>query len=102
MDGSIFRSMADRVSVLVVSFDSLYPLRPFTPKWRELRTVRMSTDTCIEQYALTEASYTVVRLLQHFDCLESADPDPRLEPIKQSNLTMMHDHGVPVKLYASK
>jgi cytochrome P450 len=55
-----------------------------------------------QQYALTEASYTVVRLLQHFDYLESADPDPRLEPIKQSNLTMMHDHGVPVKLYASK
>ncbi|KAJ5886174.1 uncharacterized protein N7473_008848 [Penicillium subrubescens] len=55
-----------------------------------------------QQYALTEASYTVVRLMQHFDCLENADPDTRLEPIKNSNLTMMHDHGVPVKLYASE
>ncbi|KAJ5691960.1 hypothetical protein N7462_001383 [Penicillium macrosclerotiorum] len=54
-----------------------------------------------QQYALTEASYTVVRLMQHFDSLENADPDPREEPIKQSNLTMMHDHGVPVKLYSS-
>lgn len=67
----------------------------------EFSTVMTKTDSSIEQYALTEASYTVVRLMQHFDCLESADPDPRLEPIKQSNLTMMHDHGVPVKLYAS-
>ncbi|KAJ5101401.1 hypothetical protein NUU61_003623 [Penicillium alfredii] len=54
-----------------------------------------------QQYALTEASYTVARLLQHFDTLENADPHPRQEPIKQSNLTMMHDQGVPVRLYAS-
>lgn len=54
-----------------------------------------------EQYALTEASYTVVRLMQHFDTLEKADPHPRTEPVKQSNLTMMHDLGVPVRLYAS-
>lgn len=54
-----------------------------------------------EQYALTEASYTVVRIMQHFDTLENADPHPRTEPIKLSNLTMMHDAGVPVKLYAS-
>lgn len=57
--------------------------------------------TTIEQYALTEASYTVVRLMQHFDTLENADPHPRQEPVKQSNLTMMHDAGVPVRLYAS-
>ena len=55
-----------------------------------------------EQYALTEASYTVVRLLQHFDTLDNADPHPREEPVKQSNLTMMHDSGVPVKLYSSE
>ncbi|KAJ5179372.1 hypothetical protein N7492_002582 [Penicillium capsulatum] len=55
-----------------------------------------------EQYALTEASYTVVRLMQHFDTLENADPHPRQEPVKQSNLTMMHDTGVPVRLYASQ
>ncbi|KAJ5652728.1 Cytochrome P450 E-class group I [Penicillium longicatenatum] len=56
-----------------------------------------------QQYALTEASYTVVRLLQYFDTLENADPRPTLteEPVKQSNLTMMHDAGVPVRLYSS-
>jgi hypothetical protein len=68
----------------------------------KLRGLRIRADLYTEQYALTEASYTVVRLLQHFDCLENADPDTRLEPIKNSNLTMMHDHGVPVKLYASQ
>ncbi|KAJ5110578.1 hypothetical protein N7532_001113 [Penicillium argentinense] len=54
-----------------------------------------------QQYALTEASYTVVRLMQHFDTVENADPHPLQEPIKNSNLTMMHDRGVPVKLYSS-
>ncbi|KAJ5999391.1 hypothetical protein N7451_007201 [Penicillium sp. IBT 35674x] len=56
-----------------------------------------------QQYALTEASYTVVRLLQYFDTLENADPHPSQteEPVKQSNLTMMHDAGVPVRLYSS-
>jgi hypothetical protein len=42
-----------------------------------------------------------VRLMQHFDTLENADPHPRSEPIKLSNLTMMHDLGVPVKLYSA-
>jgi hypothetical protein len=56
----------------------------------------------LEQYALTEASYTVVRLMQHFDTLENADPHPRTEPIKLSNLTMMHDLGVPIRLYSSE
>lgn len=55
----------------------------------------------LEQYALTEASYTVVRLMQHFDTLENADPHPRQEPIKLSNLTMSHDLGVPIRLYSS-
>ncbi|KAJ6153483.1 hypothetical protein N7497_007802 [Penicillium chrysogenum] len=54
-----------------------------------------------QQYALTEASYTVVRLMQHFDTLENADPHPRQEPIKLSNLTMSHDLGVPIRLYSS-
>lgn len=64
---------------------------------------RARANLDIEQYALTEASYTVVRLLQHFDSLENADPHPHPieEPVKQSNLTMMHDLGVPVRLYSS-
>lgn len=40
--------------------------------------------------------------MQNFDTVENADPSPRQEPIKNSNLTMMHDRGVPVKLYASE
>ncbi|KAJ5949971.1 hypothetical protein N7454_001555 [Penicillium verhagenii] len=56
-----------------------------------------------QQYALTEASYTVVRLLQYFDTLENADPrlNQTEEPVKLSNLTMMHDAGVSVRLYSS-
>lgn len=60
------------------------------------------TINLLEQYALTEASYTVVRLMQHFDTLENADPHPRQEPVKLSNLTMSHDYGVPVRLYSSE
>lgn len=55
-----------------------------------------------EQYALTEASYTVVRLLQHFDTLENADPLAGDEPLKLSNLTMSHDRGVWIKLGSSE
>ncbi|CAG8933986.1 unnamed protein product [Penicillium salamii] len=58
---------------------------------------------CIgQQYSLTEASYTMVRLMQRFDTLENADPHPRQEPIKLSNMTMSHDLGVPIRLYSSK
>ncbi|KAJ5774892.1 hypothetical protein N7457_009788 [Penicillium paradoxum] len=54
-----------------------------------------------QQYALAEASYTVVRLMQHFDTLENADPHPRHEPIKLSTVTMSHDLGVAIRLYSS-
>lgn len=91
MDGSICPSMVARAFVLVVSYKAPLFSSPYDG---------LLADFHAEQYALTEASYTVVRLMQHFDCLENADPDTRLEPIKNSNLTMMHDHGVPVKLYA--
>lgn len=51
-----------------------------------------------EQYALTEASYTLVRLLQNFNSLENADFESGQEPVKLSNLTMSHDRGVWIKL----
>ncbi|EAW13417.1 cytochrome P450 [Aspergillus clavatus NRRL 1] len=54
-----------------------------------------------QQYALTEASYTVVKLLQRFDTIENADPG-LLVPIQLSNLTMSHDTGVNIRLYSSK
>lgn len=90
MAGSICRSMVVHGSVLVVSF----PCSLFQVDRRML--------TRIEQYALTEASYTVVRLMQHFDTLENADPHPGDEPVKLSALTMSHDRGVWIKLGSSE
>lgn len=55
-----------------------------------------------EQYAITEVGYVVVRLLQHFDTLEGADPHPRMEPVKECTITLSHALGVPVRLYSSK
>ncbi|RAK96990.1 cytochrome P450 [Aspergillus ibericus CBS 121593] len=53
-----------------------------------------------QQYALTEASYTLVKLLQRFDRIENADPD-LVEPVIQSSLTLSHDRGVNIRLYSS-
>lgn len=39
-----------------------------------------------------------MKLLQHFDTLENADPT-LLRPVIQSNLTMSHETGVNVRLY---
>lgn len=56
-----------------------------------------------QQYALTEAAYIIVKLLQRFDVLENADPDPDLgtRPVMALSLTMSHARGVRVRLYAS-
>ncbi|KAK9490791.1 cytochrome P450 [Lipomyces doorenjongii] len=53
-----------------------------------------------QQYALTEAGYTIVRLLQEFDTLESTEP-PETEgfPLKRAMLTMSKATGVHIKLY---
>ncbi|PYH47181.1 cytochrome P450 [Aspergillus saccharolyticus JOP 1030-1] len=51
-----------------------------------------------QQYALTEASYTLVRLLQQFDGIENAAPAVE-EPRIMSNLTLSHLHGVSIRLY---
>ncbi|KAK9364725.1 cytochrome P450 [Lipomyces kononenkoae] len=53
-----------------------------------------------QQYALTEAGYTIVRLLQEFDTLESTEP-PEADgfPLKRTMLTMSKATGVHVKLY---
>ncbi|OGM42387.1 cytochrome P450 52A12 [Aspergillus bombycis] len=69
MAGSIFRSMAVRGSAWVV-----------------------------KQYALTEASYTLVRLIQHFDAVENADP-LLVQPVIENNLTMSHGQGVKVRMH---
>jgi cytochrome P450 len=48
-----------------------------------------------QQFALTEASYTIVRLLQEFDGIENRDPTPWTEQIM---LTMAVGNGVQVAL----
>lgn len=49
-----------------------------------------------QQYALTEASFTLVRLLQRFD--EVVNTDELVRPAIQSSLTMSHDRGVYVRV----
>lgn len=68
--------------------------RMYFPVW----LLGMWLIVTLEQYALTEASYTVARLMQHFDKLENADTEVASEPIKHSSLTMSHDRGVTVRL----
>ncbi|KAK9238927.1 cytochrome P450 [Lipomyces kononenkoae] len=53
-----------------------------------------------QQYALTEAGYTIVRLLQEFDTLENAEP-PETDgfPLKRTTLTMSKADGVQIRLY---
>ncbi|KAJ0422640.1 cytochrome P450 [Aspergillus carlsbadensis] len=51
-----------------------------------------------QQYALAEASYTMVKLLQRFKTIENGDPGMK-EPVIQSNLTMAHGDGVNIRLY---
>jgi hypothetical protein len=58
--------------------------------------------TCpTEQYALIEASYTIIRLLQEFDILENAEEDQFAEPRLQANLVLAHRDGIHVRLYSS-
>jgi len=52
-----------------------------------------------QQYALTEASYVLVRLLQEFEQLDSADPLPWTEGL---TLTVASANGVKVRLQAVK
>lgn len=94
--GSTFLSTVDHEFAWVVS-------NSFTCDGSN-RTVVLTLAPCnhAEQYALTEASYTLVKLMLHFDMLENADPPIRMEPLLQSNLNMSHDSGVFVRLYSSK
>ena len=56
------------------------------------------SNSSTEQYALTEASYTLVRLMQHFDAVENADP-LLVEPVIENNLTMSHGQGVKIRMH---
>ncbi|KAK7205063.1 cytochrome P450 [Myxozyma melibiosi] len=53
-----------------------------------------------QQYALTEAGYTLARVAQEFDTIETTDPDePNGVPLKKANLTMSSAKGVHVRCY---
>ena len=50
-----------------------------------------------QQFALTEAGYTIVRLVQSFERIESRDPTPWLENL---HLTLSSGNGTKVALFA--
>ncbi|KAL1999931.1 hypothetical protein VTN02DRAFT_3787 [Thermoascus thermophilus] len=77
--------------------------REFTPKGWEYIPFNGGPRICLgQQYALTEASYVIVKLLQRFDTLENADPGPYpgSQPVLDHSLTMTHWNGVHVRLYS--
>lgn len=53
-----------------------------------------------EQYALTEASYVLVRLLRKISRVENAQPEI-IEPLLKLQLTIGHAEGVKVRLYTN-
>lgn len=76
-------------------------LYPLFPEARSPWFIEQITNLPSEQYALTEASFTIVKLMQHFDTVENADPGLQ-KPVLLSNLTMSHDKGVWIKFYNSE
>ena len=54
----------------------------------------------VEQYALTEAAFVVVKLLQSFEAIESAMAMTG-DPLINTNLTMTHENGVHIRLFPS-
>jgi len=53
-----------------------------------------------EQFALTEASYVTVRLIQRFDRMENLDPE--LTPKHNLTLTSCSASGVQVRLHVAR
>lgn len=84
-DGSKCRLVVVLVSVLVVR------LMPCFNQTLGQRTA----NTCIEQLALAEAGYVVVRMLQTFGILESRDDRPFCEKM---GIVLTSSHGVKVAL----
>jgi hypothetical protein len=55
-----------------------------------------ANDRITEQYAITEASFMLVRLMQHFDAIEWLGESGSIS--KGLGLTMFPANGVPVRL----
>lgn len=68
---------------------------PLRPGWAFL-PFNGGPRVCIgQQYALTEAAYTIVRLLQTFDKIEARDAEPWQEHL---GVTLSSCHGTKVAL----
>ncbi|KAK6897691.1 Cytochrome P450 52A6 [Candida tropicalis] len=82
--------------------DDFRPERWFEPSTKKLGWAYVPFNggprICLgQQFALTEASYVITRLVQMFETVSSS-PDVEYPPPKCIHLTMSHDDGVFVKM----
>jgi hypothetical protein len=82
--GVIFHSPEDRVYALDVSLAQYDPER-----------YRADNVSKIEQFALVEASYVIIRILQTFKAMEAGDDKPFMETV---GLTLASKNGTLVEL----
>lgn len=61
------------------------------------RDLKLTAGNVSEQFALTEVSFVIVRMLQWFEKLESLDPGREIS--KVMNLTLVPRNGVKVRLF---
>ncbi len=61
------------------------------------RDLKLTAGNVSEQFALTEVSFVIVRMLQRFEKLESLDPGREIS--KVMNLTLVPRNGVKVRLF---
>ncbi|CAI7601871.1 unnamed protein product [Penicillium glandicola] len=67
----------------------------FKPRWAYV-PFNGGPRICIgQQFALTEAGYTITRIMQQFESIENRDPDPWTEDLK---LTLTNANGTKVAL----
>lgn len=83
---------------LILFFPAFHPIRlasiPRLVPGREGPTLRQALTVSAEQFALTEASYVTVRLMQRFDQMVNREP----ETVVRHNLTLTSCSGNGVKV----
>ena len=90
---------SDRVHHLSIHFFHL-PNASSIPSKLPKPILNQRTNMQKEQFALTEASYVTVRLLQRFDGIVNCDP--ATETTHGLTLTSCPGNGVKVRLHAAK
>jgi len=63
----------------------------------EAKKLKLTTNECPEQFALTEISFVMVRMAQRFEKIEPLDPGEEL--IKGLRLTLVPRNGVKIRLF---